>query len=153
MPDEYLPPNKILFLQNLPESVTKDQLLSLFSQLVFSPLFVYFHSIFFTDTQIYTKFVLFLPNEILLSWNSWTKGVQVWQKMHYTITSWMERTRSRCVFFSFLLLPGNINLLIYNLRLHSPESNSFCCIISSFLLFSPVMLSDESLPIHNQEKS
>jgi len=31
MPDEYLPPNKILFLQNLPESVTKDQLLSLFS--------------------------------------------------------------------------------------------------------------------------
>lgn len=32
MPDEYLPPNKILFLQNLPESVTKDQLNSLFSQ-------------------------------------------------------------------------------------------------------------------------
>ncbi|KAH8120035.1 RNA-binding domain-containing protein [Phellopilus nigrolimitatus] len=32
MPDEYLPPNKILFLQNLPESVTKDQLLGLFSQ-------------------------------------------------------------------------------------------------------------------------
>jgi len=32
MPDEYLPPNKILFLQNLPESVTKDQLLALFAQ-------------------------------------------------------------------------------------------------------------------------
>ncbi|TCD67882.1 hypothetical protein EIP91_011816 [Steccherinum ochraceum] len=32
MPDEYLPPNKILFLQNLPESVTKDQLMGLFSQ-------------------------------------------------------------------------------------------------------------------------
>lgn len=32
MPDEYLPPNKILFLQNLPENVTKDQLMSLFSQ-------------------------------------------------------------------------------------------------------------------------
>ncbi|KAF8588831.1 RNA-binding domain-containing protein [Ramaria rubella] len=32
MPDEYLPPNKILFLQNLPESVTKDQLTALFSQ-------------------------------------------------------------------------------------------------------------------------
>ncbi|KIK71505.1 hypothetical protein GYMLUDRAFT_148625 [Collybiopsis luxurians FD-317 M1] len=32
MPDEYLPPNKILFLQNLPESVTKEQLLSLFNQ-------------------------------------------------------------------------------------------------------------------------
>ncbi|KAF9553823.1 RNA-binding domain-containing protein [Agrocybe pediades] len=32
MPDEYLPPNKILFLQNLPESVTKDQLIALFSQ-------------------------------------------------------------------------------------------------------------------------
>lgn len=36
MPDEYLPPNKILFLQNLPESVTKEQLTSLFSQFVFS---------------------------------------------------------------------------------------------------------------------
>jgi len=35
MPDEYLPPNKILFLQNLPESVTKDQLMALFSQLRF----------------------------------------------------------------------------------------------------------------------
>ncbi|KAL5518787.1 hypothetical protein ACEPAH_470 [Sanghuangporus vaninii] len=34
MPDEYLPPNKILFLQNLPEGVTdtKEQLLALFSQ-------------------------------------------------------------------------------------------------------------------------
>ncbi|KAF8164019.1 hypothetical protein BJ912DRAFT_935228 [Pholiota molesta] len=32
MPDEYLPPNKILFLQNLPESVTKEQLMALFSQ-------------------------------------------------------------------------------------------------------------------------
>jgi U2 small nuclear ribonucleoprotein B'' len=36
MPDEYLPPNKILFLQNLPESVTKDQLLALFAQLRYS---------------------------------------------------------------------------------------------------------------------
>ncbi|KAG5638501.1 hypothetical protein H0H81_012306 [Sphagnurus paluster] len=33
MPDEYLPPNKILFLQNLPEGVTKEQLMALFSQL------------------------------------------------------------------------------------------------------------------------
>lgn len=32
MPDEYLPPNKILFLQNLPEIVTKEQLTALFSQ-------------------------------------------------------------------------------------------------------------------------
>jgi U2 small nuclear ribonucleoprotein B'' len=32
MPDEYLPPNKILFLQNLPESVTKVQLEALFAQ-------------------------------------------------------------------------------------------------------------------------
>ena len=36
MPDEYLPPNKILFLQNLPESVTKDQLMALFSQCVWT---------------------------------------------------------------------------------------------------------------------
>ena len=34
MPDEYLPPNKILFLQNLPETVSKDQLTALFSQCV-----------------------------------------------------------------------------------------------------------------------
>ncbi|KAH6867345.1 hypothetical protein BKA70DRAFT_1243472 [Coprinopsis sp. MPI-PUGE-AT-0042] len=32
MSDEYLSPNRVLFLQNLPESVTKDQLMSLFSQ-------------------------------------------------------------------------------------------------------------------------
>lgn len=32
MPDEYLPPNKILFLQNLPENVSKDQLMALFAQ-------------------------------------------------------------------------------------------------------------------------
>lgn len=32
MPDEYLPPNKILFLQNLPENVTKDRLEALFGQ-------------------------------------------------------------------------------------------------------------------------
>ena len=38
MPDEYLPPNKILFLQNLPETVTKDQLMALFSQCVPSAL-------------------------------------------------------------------------------------------------------------------
>ncbi|KIY66730.1 RNA-binding domain-containing protein [Cylindrobasidium torrendii FP15055 ss-10] len=32
MPDEYLPPNKILFLQNLPETATKEQLTGLFAQ-------------------------------------------------------------------------------------------------------------------------
>ena len=32
MPDEYLPPNKILFLQNLPETTTQKQLMELFSQ-------------------------------------------------------------------------------------------------------------------------
>jgi len=32
MPDEYLPPNKILFLQNLPETVTKEQLMAMFAQ-------------------------------------------------------------------------------------------------------------------------
>ena len=40
MPDEYLPPNKILFLQNLPASVTKDQLMSLFNQYAFHSLLV-----------------------------------------------------------------------------------------------------------------
>jgi hypothetical protein len=32
MPDEYLPPNKILFLQNLPTDVQQEQLLALFGQ-------------------------------------------------------------------------------------------------------------------------
>ncbi|KAG8737416.1 hypothetical protein FRC10_008195 [Ceratobasidium sp. 414] len=32
MPDEYLPPNKILFLQNLPIDVHRDQLMALFGQ-------------------------------------------------------------------------------------------------------------------------
>jgi U2 small nuclear ribonucleoprotein B'' len=57
MPDEYLPPNKILFLQNLPESVTKDQLLSLFSPLVFflflPLLFIDFHSTFHRYPNLY----------------------------------------------------------------------------------------------------
>jgi len=32
MPDEYLPPNKILFLQNLPENTSQQSLIELFSQ-------------------------------------------------------------------------------------------------------------------------
>lgn len=34
MPDEYLPPNKILFIQNLPDSITKEALEALFRQCV-----------------------------------------------------------------------------------------------------------------------
>lgn len=34
MPDEYLPPNKILFIQNLPTETAKDTLVGLFSQYV-----------------------------------------------------------------------------------------------------------------------
>ena len=35
MPDEYLPPNRILFVQNLPaETITKEALTELFSQYV-----------------------------------------------------------------------------------------------------------------------
>ncbi|KAI7900713.1 uncharacterized protein BX663DRAFT_438748 [Cokeromyces recurvatus] len=32
IPDEYLPPNKILFLQNLPETITQEQLVDLFQR-------------------------------------------------------------------------------------------------------------------------
>jgi RNA recognition motif-containing protein len=32
MPDEYLPPNKVLFLQNLPEGTTKEDLQDVFEQ-------------------------------------------------------------------------------------------------------------------------
>lgn len=34
MPDEYLPPNKILFIQNLPDTITKEALEALFKQYV-----------------------------------------------------------------------------------------------------------------------
>lgn len=34
MPDEYQPPNKILFVQNLPDTATKDALDILFKQCV-----------------------------------------------------------------------------------------------------------------------
>jgi RNA recognition motif-containing protein len=45
MPDEYLPPNKILFLQNLTESVTKEQLTALFSQFVLDFIVVHPHAL------------------------------------------------------------------------------------------------------------
>jgi RNA recognition motif-containing protein len=32
IPSHHLPPNKVLFLQNLPESATKEQLVSIYSQ-------------------------------------------------------------------------------------------------------------------------
>jgi U2 small nuclear ribonucleoprotein B'' len=32
MPDEYLPPNPTLFVQNLPEGTTKEDLIELFSK-------------------------------------------------------------------------------------------------------------------------
>ena len=57
MPDEYLPPNKILFLQNLPESVTKEQLLSLFSQLVFfSPVFPLILSLSLISKTLFSRY-------------------------------------------------------------------------------------------------
>lgn len=31
MPDEYLPPNKILFIQNLPDDITKERLETMFN--------------------------------------------------------------------------------------------------------------------------
>ena len=34
MPDEYLPPNRVLFIQNLPVEVTKEVLTELFGQYV-----------------------------------------------------------------------------------------------------------------------
>lgn len=32
IPDEYLPPNNILFLQNLPETITQQQIIELFQR-------------------------------------------------------------------------------------------------------------------------
>ncbi len=120
MPDEYLPPNKILFLQNLPDSVTKEQLNALFSQLrnLFflcfllsctfllnnAPCLAYAINLPlrpFIDTPIFTKSVSSQQKKISLLWNSWTREAPPWRRKHFTIISWMERTRSKCA-FSFL---------------------------------------------------
>ena len=96
MPDEYLPPNKILFLQNLPESVTKDQLMALFSQLAFYP-----HSPTTSvdcpspDIQTCTKSGSFQQSGTSRSWSIWTRGAQGLPRMLCTTTSSTERTRSR----------------------------------------------------------
>jgi len=52
---------------------------------------------FFADIPIYTKSVSFPRRKTLHLWNSWTKGVQLWQKRRFTITSWMARTKSKLV--------------------------------------------------------
>jgi len=43
IPDEYLPPNNILFLQNLPNDITGVILTSLFGQYVLIPFFLYYY--------------------------------------------------------------------------------------------------------------
>lgn len=101
MPDEYLPPNKILFLQNLPESVTKDQLMALFSQYVTAKIMiVLIIYLLLPDTPTFTKFVSFQQSEISLSWNSWTKEVRALPRTRCITTNWTERTRSKYVWCS-----------------------------------------------------
>jgi len=81
------------------------------------------------DTPTYTKFVLSQPNEILRLWSSWTKGVLVWRKMRYTITSWMGRTRSRYA----LIFRYTFSTLISIFRLRSRGSRLCLYIFFSFL--------------------
>lgn len=58
MPDEYLPPNKILFLQNLPQTATKAILMDLFSQYALFPSeFRRSIDVGLLDTQIWWKSV------------------------------------------------------------------------------------------------
>src|SRR6266545_2842410 len=112
MPDEYLPPNKILFLQNLPESVTKEQLNALFSQLRLNShiflQFAYTSAFCNSDIPIYTKSVSSQRKKTSHSWNIWTKSVQRLQRRLCTISSWMGRTRSRYTFLSSALLYSKI---------------------------------------------
>jgi RNA recognition motif-containing protein len=143
MPDEYLPPNKILFLQNLPESVTKDQLMALFSQCVSSLLrnednhnLTFHYSRSRTDTPIYTKCVLSRPRKISPSWNSRTREVLVWPRTRCTITSWMAKTKSRCIvtFHSFVVQTIRLlTLAVFYYRSHSPGSRQTLYIIFTFL--------------------
>ncbi|KAF8870692.1 RNA binding protein [Gymnopilus junonius] len=62
MPDEYLPPNKILFLQNLPETVTKEQLIAYFLSCVSFGLSLYpnLHEVRLIPTKRDIAFVEFL---------------------------------------------------------------------------------------------
>ncbi|CAL1694891.1 unnamed protein product [Somion occarium] len=64
MPDEYLPPNKILFLQNLPENPYSSRSPILSGKTIL-------------DIRTCTKFVLSQRRRILPSWNIWTRQVQL----------------------------------------------------------------------------
>lgn len=135
MPDEYLPPNKILFLQNLPENVTKDQLTALFTQYVHINL----HSIPLLtappDIPTFRRYVLFQRKKILLSWNIRTRGVRQQPKMLCTITNWMENQRSRYVAlnssFSWIILTDCRS------RSHMPENDRLCWVFQDYLLPTP----------------
>lgn len=114
MPDEYLPPNKILFLQNLPESVTKPQLEALFtqcvslllrdSQLLATSLTPSLSGVAVAvpDTQICTKSVLSRQRRTSRSWNTSTRAARPLQKTRCTTTNSTERTKSRCASLSSL---------------------------------------------------
>lgn len=58
MPDEYLPPNKILFIQNLPTDTTKDQLTTLFlPSVAYTFAINYIPTNTLLDSKISTRFV------------------------------------------------------------------------------------------------
>lgn len=143
MPDEYLPPNKILFLQNLPENVTKDQLMALFSQCVGSPssaahAAVLSHAL--TGTRTCTRFVSFQRRRILPSSSTWTKPVRRSRKMRCTTTSWMARTRSRYVYGYSAQKVSDLLCLVDYIR-----EEVICCVHVRFPLSSQSPLSGVSI--------
>lgn len=54
----------------------------------------------FADIRTYTKCVLSRRRRTSRSWNTWTRGARRLPKTRCTTTSWMGRTKSRCVSFS-----------------------------------------------------
>jgi hypothetical protein len=107
MPDEYLPPNKILFIQNLPESVTKDQLSNLFNQcaptssrltaLADSPP---------PDTRTCTRSGSSRRSGTSRSSSTSTTPARPSRRTRCTTSRSTARTRSRCARLVSLLLPS-----------------------------------------------
>ena len=81
---EYLPPNKILFIQNLPDTATKQELETLFSKYVnwgIAACHLIHRS---TGTKILSKYGSFHQEKGLPLCNTKTRRAPTWRRMHCT---------------------------------------------------------------------
>lgn len=140
MPDEYLPPNPILFVQNLPDEITKEGLEKLFAPCVsfyfilhpFYPSpagFLTFRSTLFlsflyrqrltlpflplyTGTQTCWKFVLFQDGKILPLSNFQTSHLLGWRGTPYTIPNLVSKKVKRWS-WKLLLPKSNLSTFLF----------------------------------------